>query len=82
MTTIEIVLAVLKLINLIMNYVDREQMKQAGRDEVLADIAQQIAVKTGVRKVILEKVDAMSEEQVNQALRDLVTPAAGRPKTV
>lgn len=74
MSLIELILGILKFANFLMGMIDREAMKKAGRDEVLAQIAQEIAVKSGVRKVILEKVDAMSEDEVDAELRDLEPP--------
>ncbi len=69
--TIELVLAILKFVNLLMNTVNREQWKKAGRDEVIAQTLAEIASKAGARNVIKEKIDAMSAEEVDTALRDL-----------
>lgn len=59
-------------------YRDRGLIDQ-GRNEEIAATAQRIAVKTGVRKAIWEKVDAMSEDEVDQGLRDLLTRPVNRP---
>jgi len=68
---IGLVLAVLKFVNLLMNYIGREQAKQDGRNEVIAAIAIDIAGKVSSKKEIQEKIDAMSEEEVDTSLRDL-----------
>ncbi len=64
-------LAILKLVNLIMGYVDREKAKQDGRNEIIAATLADIAVKAGIQKNIREKIDAMSAEEVDAELRDL-----------
>jgi hypothetical protein len=71
LTTIELVLAGLKLINLIMGAVNREQWKKAGRDEVIAQTLAEIAEKVGAQRALKEKIDAMSEAEVDAGLRDL-----------
>jgi lipid A disaccharide synthetase len=71
LTTIELVLAGLKLINLIMGAVNREQWKKAGRDEVIAQTLAEIAEKANAQRTLKEKIDAMSAEEVDAALRDL-----------
>jgi hypothetical protein len=64
-------LAVMKFVNLIMGYVDREKAKQDGRNEVIAEMALGIAQRVTTKKVIQEKVDAMSDAEVDAGLRDL-----------
>lgn len=68
---IGLALAILKLVNFIMGYVDREQAKQDGRNEVIAEMALGIAQRVATKKAIQEKVDAMSDAEVDAGLRDL-----------
>lgn len=64
-------LAVMKFVNLIMGYVDREKSRQDGRNEVIAEMALAIAQRVATKKAIQEKVDAMSDAEVDDGLRDL-----------
>jgi hypothetical protein len=64
-------LAVLKFVNFLMGMINREQAKQDGRNEVIAEIAFRIAQRVASKKAIQEKVDAMSDEEVDAGLRDL-----------
>lgn len=66
-----LVLAVLKFANLIMGFVNSEQQKQAGRDEEIAKTAAAILRKTAAGKAIMEKVDALSDADVDAELRGL-----------
>ena len=61
-------LAVLKLVNLLMGYINREQAKQDGRNEVIAEMALGIAKRVATKKAIQEKVDAMSDADVDAGL--------------
>lgn len=71
MSIIELVLAALKFINWVMGFIDREQLKQSGRDEVIAQTTAAILKKTETGKAFMEKVNAMSDAQVDDALRGL-----------
>lgn len=71
MDYIGLALAILKLVNFIMGYVDREQAKQDGRNEVIAEMALGIAQRATTKKAIQEKVDAMSDAEVDAGLRGL-----------
>ena len=66
-----ILLAVLKLINEIMGAINRDKWMQAGADAEIAKVTASILAKTEAGKKILEKVDAMSDEDVDAALRGL-----------
>lgn len=68
MDIIGLVLAVLKLVNLLMGYINREQAKQDGRNEVIAEMALGIAKRVATKKAIQEKVDAMSDADVDAGL--------------
>lgn len=71
MDILGLALAVLKFVNLLMGYIGREQAKADGRREVLAAIAFDIATKVADKKALREKIDAMSDEEVDAGLRDL-----------
>ena len=64
-------LALLKFINNLMNYVDREQMLKVGADAEIAKTSAAILSKTEAGKKIMEKVNAMSDEDVDDGLRGL-----------
>ena len=64
-------LAILKFVNFIMSFVDREQLMEAGRQEEIAKVTLAIAQKTAAGKAILEKVNAMSDSDVDAGLRSL-----------
>lgn len=64
-------LAVLKFVNLLMNYVDREQARQAGIDSEIAKTSLAIAKKTAAGKAIMERVNALSEADVDKQLGEL-----------
>ena len=66
-----IILAVLKLINEIMGAVNRDKWMQAGADAEIAKITASILAKTQAGKIIMDKVNAMSDADVDAALRDL-----------
>lgn len=78
-TWIKLVLLVFQLCDKLFDYFYAQGLIDQGRREEIAATAQRIAIKTGTRKVIMEKVDAMSEDEVDKALADLVHPAAGGP---
>jgi uncharacterized membrane protein len=66
-----IILAVLKLINEIMSAVNRDKWMQAGADAEIAKVSASILAKTETGKAILENVNAMSDTDVDAALREL-----------
>ena len=71
LTWASLVLAVLKAAITIMNYFDREAMIKSGYDKAFAEAGQEIMRKTAAGKAILEKVNAMSDGEVDDALRGL-----------
>ncbi len=71
MDIIGLVLAVMKFVNLLMGYISRERAKQDGRNEVIAEISLGIAQRMSSKKAIQEKINAMSDDEVDTALRDL-----------
>lgn len=64
-------LALLQVVNAIMNYVNTSQAKQAGTDAEIAKVSAAILAKTAAGKAIMEKVNAMSDTQVDDGLRGL-----------
>jgi uncharacterized membrane protein len=67
----EIILALLKLVNTIMGAVEQDKWMKAGADAEIAKISASILRKTTAGKAIMEKVDAMSDADVDAELRRL-----------
>lgn len=67
-TWAEIVLLFLKLANAIMGEVGNQRQFQAGVDAEIAKASAAILRKTAAGKAIMEKVDAMSDADVDAAL--------------
>lgn len=76
---LDFAIALLKMINGIINWAHDRGMIDEGRAQVIAEITANIAAKTQTRDKIREKVDAMDEKQVDEELAKLVRPAAGGP---
>lgn len=70
-TWAEIVLLALKIVNAIMGEVGNQRQFQAGADAEIAKISAAILAKTTAGKAIMEKVNAMSDKEVDDGLRDL-----------
>lgn len=66
-----VILLALKIINHIMGAVNREKWMQAGADEEIAKAALAVLQKTEAGKKIMERVNAMSEQDVDAGLRGL-----------
>lgn len=71
LTWASLALALLKTVNAIMDYVNAAQAKQAGVDSEIAKVTQSILAKTAAGKAILEKVNALSDSDVDAQLRGL-----------
>lgn len=67
----EIILLVLKLVNAVMSEVHDAKSFQAGTDAEIAKTSAAILRKTQAGKAIMEKVDAMSDADVDAGLRGL-----------
>jgi len=67
----EIVLLILKIANAIMTQVGDQKQFQAGTDAEIAKISAAILAKTQAGKAIMEKVNAMSDKDVDSGLGDL-----------
>jgi len=70
-TWLDIVLLVLKIADAIMTQVGNQKQFQAGTDAEIAKISAAILAKTQAGKAIMEKVNAMSDKDVDSGLGDL-----------
>lgn len=71
MTYVSLILALLRLVNLLVETAQQRRWMKAGEDAEIARAAESLHRKTEAGKKIWEKVDAMSESEVDAALRDL-----------
>jgi hypothetical protein len=80
---ISLALALLKLVNGIMTWARERELISQGQDQAIAEMTQQILIKTTAGKAIMEKVNAMDEKQVDAGLHGLepADPAGVRDKT-
>ncbi len=67
----EIVLLVLKIANAIMTEVHDQKSFQAGTDAEIAKVSAAILAKTQAGKAIMEKVNALSDKEVDAGLTGL-----------
>ena len=70
-TWAEIVLLILKIANAIMGEIGNQRQFRAGADAEIAKISAAILAKTAEGKLIMEKVNAMSDSDVDAGLRGL-----------
>jgi hypothetical protein len=75
-TWISLALMLLKLVNNIMTWARERELISEGYDQAIGEVTQQILVKTTAGKAIMEKVNALSEKDVDASLRGLEPPAA------
>lgn len=80
MTWVSFALALLKFVNSIITWARERELISEGYQQAVAEQALAIAAKVQTLDQIREKVDAMSDDEVDQALRDLVPPAADGTK--
>jgi hypothetical protein len=66
-----IILTALKIINMIMGRINQDQWMKAGADAEIAKTSAAIMRKTAAGKAIMEKVDAMSDADVDAGLSGL-----------
>ncbi len=66
-----LVLALLKFVNNLMNFVSREEAIKAGADAEIAKTTQAILAKTTTGKAIMERINALSDTDVDAELRGL-----------
>lgn len=70
-TWASIILTALKVIYAIMGAVNQDKWMQAGADAEIAKISAAILAKTQAGKLILERINALSDKEVDDALRGL-----------
>ena len=70
-TWAEIALLVLKIADAIMGQINNQKQFQAGTDAEIAKVSAAILAKTMVGKAIMEKVNALSDTDVDAGLRGL-----------
>ena len=71
MTWVSLALALLKFVNTIMTWARERELIDKGYDQAIADVTQSILIKTTAGKAIMEKVNAMSDKEVDDGLRGL-----------
>lgn len=77
---VQLAILLLKVVNGIINWAHDRGMIEEGRQQVIGEYALNIAAKTRTKEQIREKVDAMSEDEVDAELHDLepVVPVTKR----
>lgn len=68
---LSLALTLLKIVNTIMTWVRERELVAEGYDKAISEVTQSILVKTKAGKAIMEKVNAMSDEDVDAGLRNL-----------
>lgn len=71
MTWVSLALALLKFVNSIMTWARERELISEGYDKAISEVTQSILVKTTAGKAIMEKVNEMSDEEVDASLRGL-----------
>lgn len=68
---ISLALALLKFVNGIMTWAKERELISQGYDKAIAEVTQSIFVKTEAGKAMIEKVNRMSDAEVDDGLRGL-----------
>jgi hypothetical protein len=71
MAWLSLALTLLKIVSTIMNWARERELINQGYDQAIAEASQEIMRKTAAGKAILDKVNAMSDAEVDDALRGL-----------
>lgn len=71
MSWLSLALTLLKVVNQIMTWARERELISTGYDKAIAEVSQSIFVKTTAGKAIMEKVNAMSDAEVDAGLLDL-----------
>lgn len=71
MSWISLALTLLKIANVIVNWAHERELISEGYDKAIGEVTQAILVKTTAGKAIMEKVNAMSDPEVDAGLRRL-----------
>lgn len=75
-----ILLQVLKLISALVSWAQREKLIKQGHDEAIAEVAREIFRKSEYAKRVSEKINAMSDDEVDAALVSLEPADVPAPK--
>lgn len=71
MSWISLALTLLRVVNQIMTWARERELVSQGYDKAIAEVSQSILEKTTAGKAIMEKVNGMSPQEVDDALRGL-----------
>lgn len=71
MSWISLALTLLKIVNNIMTWARQRELISQGYDKAIAEVSQEILRKTEAGKSIMEKVNRMSDAEVDSGLRGL-----------
>lgn len=71
MTWVSLALALLKFVNAIMTWARERELISKGYDQAIAEQSAAIMAKTATGKAILERVNALSDDDVDAELRGL-----------
>lgn len=71
MTWVSLALALLKFVNALMTWARESELISKGYDQAIAEQAQAVLAKTEAGRAIMEKVNALSDDDVDAALRGL-----------
>jgi hypothetical protein len=71
MSWLSLALTLLKIVATIMSWARERELIDQGYDKAIAEASQEIMRKTAAGKAILERVNAMSDDEVDAGLRGL-----------
>lgn len=71
MTWLSLALTLLKVVNQIMMWARERELISKGYDKAIAEVTQSILAKTLAGKAIMDKVNRMTDAEVDAGLRDL-----------
>ncbi len=71
LTWASLALAILKVVNAFMIYFNQEKLVQSGYDKAIAEVSSAILQKTAAGKAIMDKVNGMTDAEVDAGLRGL-----------
>jgi hypothetical protein len=71
MSWLSLALTLLKVVNQIMMWARERELVSKGYDKAIAEVTQSILAKTTEGKAIMEKINRMTDAEVDDGLRDL-----------
>jgi hypothetical protein len=71
MSWISLAITLLKIVSSIMTYARERELISRGQDEVIAEVTRSIFEKTTAGKAIMERVNGLSDEEVDAGFRNL-----------